>query len=72
MEARRKWEVNTEFEEFNAFVYHSGRGALLDVVIWCLGPYVDDTREYGRLRVRLARATRAVVRRCLVRVKEGS
>lgn len=56
--------MNSDFEEINAYVYHSIHGALLDVVIWCLGPYVDETRAYGRLRIVLARATRAVVRRC--------
>ena len=56
--------MNSDFEEINAYVYHSIHGALLDVVIWCLGPYVDETRQYGRARVCLARATRAVVRRC--------
>jgi hypothetical protein len=63
MEARRS-RVYSEFEELNAYAYHSVRGALLDVVIWCLGPYVDDTQSYGRLRIHLARATRSVVRRC--------
>ena len=53
----------SDFEELNAYVYHSARGALLDVVIWCLGPYVDGTRGYGLARMYLARATRAVVRR---------
>jgi hypothetical protein len=55
--------VYPEFEELNAYAYHSVRGALLDVVIWCLGPYVDDTRDYGLLRIYLARATRSAVRR---------
>ena len=55
--------MHSGFEETNAFVYHSLRGALLDVVIWCLGPYVDDAPEYGRLRLWLARTTRSVVRR---------
>jgi hypothetical protein len=71
MEARESGRVDSDFEEINAYVYHSGRGALLDLVIWCLGPYVDDSREYGRLRVWLARATRSVVRRYLVWVEEG-
>jgi hypothetical protein len=56
--------VNSDFEEMNAYVYHSVRGVMLDVVIWCLGPYVDETRAYGLPRIYLARATRAVVRRC--------
>lgn len=64
--------MQSDFEEINAYVYHTGRGALLDIVIWCLGPYVDDTREYGPLRRWLARATRLVVRRCVVGVGEGN
>ena len=55
--------MHSEFEELNALAYHSVHGALLDVVIWCLGPYVDDSRGYGRLRILLARATRSLVRR---------
>ena len=54
---------HSEFAELNAYVYHSVQGAVLDVVIWCLGPYVDDTRDYGVLRMYLARVTRAIVRR---------
>ena len=70
METGGREKVHSDFEEINAYVYHSGHGALLDIVIWCLGPYVDDTREYGPCRLWLARATRSVVR-CLVRVEEG-
>ena len=72
METGGRKKVHSDFEEINAYVYHSGRGALLDLVIWCLGPYVDDTREYGPFRLWLARVTRSVVRKCLVRVEEGS
>jgi hypothetical protein len=54
---------DSQFSEINAYVYHSARGVVLDVVIWCLGPFVDDTLEYGLLRVVLARGTRAVLRR---------
>jgi len=57
--------LRSDFEELNAYIYHSVHGALLDVVIWCLGPYVDDAREYGRLRIHLARATHTLVRRWL-------
>jgi hypothetical protein len=64
MDSWKEHAVHSEFQELNAYVYHSLRGALLDVVIWCLGPYVDDSRTYGRIRVWLARATRAIVRRC--------
>lgn len=50
------------FEEINLYVYHSARGAVLDVVIWCLGPLADESREYGVLRQYLAFAT---VKACL-------
>ncbi len=53
----------TDFENVNAYVYHSTRGALYDVVIWCLGPFVDDERPYGTLRCGLALATRWLMRR---------
>ncbi len=75
-ESRGIWElggsekVHSDFEEINAYVYHSAHGALLDIVIWCLGPYVDETREYGPFRLWLAWATRLAVRRCLVRVED--
>jgi hypothetical protein len=48
----------SDFAEFNLFVYHSVVNAFLDLVIWCLGPYVDDSREYGFFRCYLAVATR--------------
>jgi len=47
----------TPFEERNLYVYHCLRGVCLDVVIWCLGPLVDETRPYGVLRTYLAAAT---------------
>jgi hypothetical protein len=47
----------TPFEEFNLYVYNSLRGLILDLVIWCLGPFVDESREYGCLRLYLAVAT---------------
>lgn len=55
---------DSRFQEINEHVYHSAHGAILDVVIWCLGPYVDDTRDYGLCRMYLARWTRTAVRRC--------
>jgi hypothetical protein len=59
----------SEWEELNAYVYHSLRAAAFDVVIWCLGPYVDDSRDYGFLRIQLAHLTCGVVRRVLSVVK---
>ena len=53
----------TLFEDLNAYVYYSMQGVLLDGLIWCLGPYVCETREYGLFRIGLAQATRALVRR---------
>jgi hypothetical protein len=55
--------MHGDFEELNAYVYHSARGAVYDVVIWCLGPYVEPTRPHGRLRRILGVATRSAVRR---------
>jgi hypothetical protein len=52
----------TDFEEANLYVYHSLCGAVCDVIIWCLGPFVDDTRDYGLFRCCLALATRRVCR----------
>ena len=53
----------TDFEDLNRYVYHSAEGIVLDGLIWCLGPYVDDSRPYGRIRIYLAGITRAFVRR---------
>lgn len=50
------------FDEVNLYVYHSLRSAFYDVVIWCLGPVVDDTRDYGWLRCGLAVVTRDLCR----------
>lgn len=55
------------FEEFNLWIYHSLQGLFYDLVIWCLGPFVDDTQDYGRLRCYLALATRSFCRTWLVR-----
>ena len=55
--------VYTNFEDLNRDVYSSAEGIVLDGLIWCLGPYVDDSRPYGRFRICLAGVTRAVVRR---------
>lgn len=52
----------SDFEDLNAYVYHSARGVVFDALIWCLGPYVDASRGYGCFRVLLARFTKTVVR----------
>jgi hypothetical protein len=48
----------SDFERFNLLLYYSLVNGFLDLVIWCLGPYVDDSREYGLARKFLAVATR--------------
>lgn len=55
----------TGFAEANAYVYHTARGAFYDLVIWCLGPVVDDSREYPAWRMWLAAATFRICRRVL-------
>ena len=57
------------FHELNLYIYESTVGLFLDAVIWCLGPLVDDTREYGFLRLYLAAATYQVCRR-LIQVED--
>jgi len=49
--------MGMSFAELNLLVYHSILGVLLDGVIWCLGPVVDDKRSYGPVRRCLAIAT---------------
>jgi hypothetical protein len=51
------------FAEVNAYVYHSLRSTFYGAVIWCLGPVVDDSVEYGRARLWLAAVTLNVCRR---------
>lgn len=54
--------MRQEFEEFNVFVYYTSANLFLDAVLWCLGPYVDDAREYAWPRLYLAVATRKLCR----------
>ncbi|MDH3626799.1 MAG: hypothetical protein OEV00_00475 [Acidobacteriota bacterium] len=54
--------MQSGFVELNLYIYHSSRGAMLDVVIWCLGPYVDSCRSYSFPRVLLAELTRLICR----------
>lgn len=60
--------MNSAFEELNLFVYHSVRGLFYDAVIWCLGPFVDDSRSYGAMRCYLALLTRSMCRRWIAAV----
>lgn len=54
--------MNSDFEETNLIVYYGLANLLLDAVIWGLGPYVDDSREYGLPRLCLAMMTRRLCR----------
>jgi hypothetical protein len=54
--------MNSDFEETNLVLYYGLVNLLLDAVIWCLGPYVDDSREYGVARLCLAIVTRRLCR----------
>jgi hypothetical protein len=57
--------VYSWFEELNLHVYNSARGLVYDCVIWCLGPLIDDSREYGLFRLYLAAVTYRICRRLL-------
>lgn len=50
--------MHSDFAELNLLIYHSLVNLFLDLVIWCLGPYVDDSREYSLPRRLLAVVTR--------------
>ena len=56
---------NHGFAEVNEYVYHAARGLFYDGVIWCLGPVVDDSREYPWPRIWLASLTYRVCRRVI-------
>ncbi len=50
------------FLEFNVYAYWVLVNGVLDVALWCLAPYIDDSREYGLTRRLLAVATCRLVR----------
>jgi len=54
--------MRSDFEEFNLLAYYALVNGVLDVVLWCLGPHVDDSREYGWFRHGLADVTGRLVR----------
>ena len=65
IEGGRKVGEPYGFAEINEYVYHSVRGVFFGGVIWCLGPVVDDSRNYAWPRMWLAAATYRVCRRVL-------
>ena len=60
----------SDFEDLNLYVYNSAHEAVLDVLIWCLGPYVDRVGEFGYFRIYLAWTTRLILRSYYVRSAE--
>ena len=58
--------MRSDFQELNLFAYHTVCGVFYDCVIWCLGPIVDDSREYRLFRYYLAAITRKLCLRLLV------
>ena len=54
---RKRARMYSDFVEFNVYAYWVLVNGVLDVILWCLGPYVDDSREYGFFRCVLAKAT---------------
>lgn len=52
--------TTTDFEELNLIAYYSLLNLVLDLVIWCLGPCLDDSRDYALPRHVLAAVTRRV------------
>ena len=63
--------MDSGFQEFNLFVYHSVQNQFYGAVIWCLGPYVDDEKQYGLRRKYLAVVTRYLCRAWLARVGQS-
>lgn len=59
--------LSEEFEAFNVALYWALVNVVLDVVLWCLGPLVDDSREYGYPRLCLAAVTNMACRSYLRR-----
>ncbi len=51
----------SDFEEINLRAYYALLNGVLDVLLWCVGPYVDDSRDYGPLRRGLAFITGVIV-----------
>jgi hypothetical protein len=54
--------MHSDFEEFNLFAYYALVNGVLDILLWCLGPHVDGSREYGWFRHALAIATGRLIR----------
>jgi hypothetical protein len=58
--------MRSDFEELNLFAYYALVNGVLDIALWCLGPHVDDSREYGWCRHALAAVTGRLIRMWLL------
>jgi hypothetical protein len=54
--------MRSDFEELNLFAYYALLNGVLDLLLWSLGPHVDESREYGWFRHALAAVTGRVIR----------
>ena len=54
--------MGESFLELNLYAYWALVNGVLDVILWCLAPYIDDSREYGLARRLLAVGTHRAVR----------
>ncbi len=53
--------MRSDFEEANLAAYYVLLNGCLDVLLWCVAPYVDDSREFGVFRRGLAMVTTVVL-----------
>jgi len=63
--------MRSDFEAANLILYYRVVNGFLDLVIWCLGPFADDSRDYGLARCSLARVTRWVCSLVIARPGES-
>ena len=49
--------MQTRFEEINLYAYNTMRGKFYDLLIWCLEPVIEDSRDFGLTRLYLAAIT---------------
>ena len=57
----------SQFQQLNIHAYYTLVGVFLDFVIWCLGPLVDEEKDYSLARYYLAAVTCRICRSWLTR-----
>jgi hypothetical protein len=55
--------MQTSFEELNLYAYNALRNVAYDLLIWCLAPLIDDSREYSLARLYIAALACGICRR---------